>query len=358
MHARLLRLVPAVGLALATVTTVHLPTAADAAPRVSVTNSAGKAVADPTYATTLSLSGNGFQSIRGGHGGIYVFFGTVSGSWRPSQGGKVGTNYRYVPDSESQDNQGFQKFVAFPGSDTASAANGGTIAASGSWRTSITVPGATFKSVDRQGKVVSVDCRKVTCGIITIGAHGVVNARNESFTPVSFASLQQSQRQQPSATGTAAPDAAKPSATPDTPRTVTGPPKADVDRTTAVLGRVLSFRGSSFTPGEQVSATLDDGRAAVGPLSAGQSGEVAGVLRLPRDLGVGTHELRLTSAATGREATVSFAVRDETTPAAAEDTIPWLAIAFVALGAVALVGSIIFAALRLRRPRQEPADVA
>ena len=84
-----------------------------------VANPDGQAKIDPTYATTLTVSGSGFQSVKGGHGGIYVFFGTVKPGWQPSKGGATGEDYFYVPDSEAKDNQGFQRYVAFPGSDTA-----------------------------------------------------------------------------------------------------------------------------------------------------------------------------------------------------------------------------------------------
>ena len=137
------------------------------------------------------MSGNGFQSIKGGHGGIYVFFGTVSSGWQPSKGGATGKDYFYVPDSEAKNNQGFQRYVAFPGSDTASSANGGTMSASGSWSTQLVVPGAEFKAYDRAGNIRTIDCRKVTCGVITVGAHGVVNANNETFTPVSVGTVAQ-----------------------------------------------------------------------------------------------------------------------------------------------------------------------
>ncbi len=180
------RLIPLAAVAAA----VLLPAApASAEARVSIANPSGQARIDPTYATTLRVSGSGFQSIRGGRGGIYVFFGTVRPGWRPSTGGSTGADYLYVPDSENRDNQGFQRFVAFPGSDTANSANGGTISASGTWSTQLVVPGATFQTYDRDGDVLTVDCRKVTCGIITVGAHGVVNARNETFTPVTVGSL-------------------------------------------------------------------------------------------------------------------------------------------------------------------------
>lgn len=135
----------------------------------------------------LSLSGSGFQSVQGGFGGVYVLFGWVDegSGWRPSNGGKTGQDYRYVYDDESNPT-GYQLFVTFPGSSTASAANGGEIAADGTWSGTIRVPGARFTTYDRAQNETTVDCTEVQCGIITIGAHGVVNAVNETFTPVDF----------------------------------------------------------------------------------------------------------------------------------------------------------------------------
>lgn len=102
-------------------------------------------------------------------------------SWRPSAGGVVGANYGYVPDSEAKDNAGFQRFVAFPGSDTASAAHA-VMGADGSWAVDMVIPGARFQAKDRSGNTTEVDCLQRSCGIITIGAHGVKNANNETFT--------------------------------------------------------------------------------------------------------------------------------------------------------------------------------
>lgn len=170
----------AVGL---TATILH-PTPAEAAPKVSVS---GTPKADGE--STLELSGSGFQSVEGGFGGIYVLFGWVddaSGGWRPSKGGATGTNYRYVYDDETNPT-GYQVFVTFPGSSTAYAANGGEIAADGTWNATIRVPGETFTTYDRSQNETQVDCSEVQCGIITVGAHGVDNANNESFTPVDFA---------------------------------------------------------------------------------------------------------------------------------------------------------------------------
>ncbi|RZQ59905.1 hypothetical protein [Amycolatopsis suaedae] len=185
------------------------------------------ATADPEYATVLTLRGSGFQSISKAYGGVYVFFGWVAdGAWRPSQGGSAGATYRYVQDSEAKDNNGFQRFVAFPGSDTESAANGGVVAADGTWSTQLVVPGARFRTADRDGNVVDVDCTKVRCGVITIGAHGVVNTTNETFTPVSFAVPRQAAPAAPPTSATPSSSTAAPttSATPLPPPPPPPPP--------------------------------------------------------------------------------------------------------------------------------------
>lgn len=155
---------------------------ATAAARVTVS----PATADPDYASELRLHGAGFQSVKNGFGGVYVLFGTVSGTWRPSRGGTSGEDYVYVQDSETKDNHGYQRFVAFPGDPTAYAANGGTVKADGTWDATLVVPGAVFPAKGRDGTIRQVDCRKVQCGVITIGAHGVANPDNETFTPVRF----------------------------------------------------------------------------------------------------------------------------------------------------------------------------
>jgi hypothetical protein len=163
---------------------------AAAAPQVVVAGEGGQAVAAPDAPTSVQVSGTGFQSVPGGFGGVYVLFGWVdpaSGDgWRPSAGGVTGTQYRYAVDVQGQENAGYQRFVAFPGSTTAADANGGVVAEDGSWSTDLTIPGATLTALDADGGTVEVDCRAVTCGVITIGAHGVANANNESFTPVAF----------------------------------------------------------------------------------------------------------------------------------------------------------------------------
>jgi len=160
---------------------------AHAAGTVDATGSDGNHLtASPDSETILTVTGTGFQSIQAGFGGIYVMFGTVSGdTWQPSNGGTSGVDYRYVND-DPDDPAGFQQFIAFPGGSTEAEASGGTISAEGAWETTIEIPGAYVEVTDSSGTVSQLDCRVHQCGIITIGAHGVVNANNESFTPITF----------------------------------------------------------------------------------------------------------------------------------------------------------------------------
>ncbi|KQW45203.1 hypothetical protein ASC77_20745 [Nocardioides sp. Root1257] len=336
---------------------VPAPAFADA--RVSVTPGS----VDPTYATTVQVSGSGFQSIKGGHGGVYVFFGTVDPGWQPSKGGVTGQDYYYVPDSESKDNQGFQRFVAFPGSDTASSANGGSMSASGAWSTQIVVPGATFQTYDRAGAVHTVDCRKVTCGVITVGAHGITNAHNETFTPVTIGSSTSGATSSPSATPTGGSTAA---ADPTAPATAepgagatakpAGPATLEVDRGSAVAGNVLAFHATGLPSGTQVSAVFDDGAAGAGPFVAGTDGSLAGVITLPAGTGPGTHELRLYGV--DAPPSVSFAVQPaetttegvETQAADEDDTrAAWL---FAGAAALVLLVASVRLGLGLRRRRR------
>jgi len=349
---------PALATGLAAVLATGLPTApADAAARVTLANPDGDAVVDPTYATTLTVSGRGFQSIQNGHGGIYVLFGVVKGTWQPSKGGTSGSDYLTVPDSQSVENAGYARFVAFPGSDTADSANGGSIAADGTWRTTINVPGGVFTTYATTSagdqKPVRVDCRVSTCGVITVGAHGVANARNETFTPVRVAALATTSRStsttttrtsgaRPTTTTPQAAGTAKPAVAP----AAVGPATLEVDRASAQPGRVLAFSAEGLTAGSQVSAVFENGRAAVGPLTVGATGQVAGVLRLPTDLVTGTYELRVVGGT--EPVSVRFGV---VAPRVPEEASGWWPEAFAITGAVTLAGALLFAALRRKRVR-------
>lgn len=293
---------------------------AQAAGSVSVSGVGGRAEAATDAATTVRLSGSGFQSVHGGFGGIYVMFGWVDdvagGSWKPSQGGASGSDYRYVPDERTSDNQGYERFVAFPASDTESSANGGVIAADGSWSTDLVIPGPVFTTGG-----VKVDCTQVQCGIITIGAHGVTNVTNETFTPVTFATT--------ATTGSGTTDSGAQAGTESAGAVAEDPDAATaatqatlgIDQKTAVAGRALVFAGQGFQPGEQLTLTLDDGVLSLGPLTAGVNGELAGTLQLPSDTRVGTHLLRANAAGSGQVIEVEFTVTADSAAVTAADLI-------------------------------------
>lgn len=171
-------------------TSLALAGPAAAESQVSITDDAGASVTEVVAGSVVHVAGTGFQSVPGGAGGIYLTFGWVDdaagGTWRPTAGGATGADYLYAPDVEGAENKGFQRYVAFPGSGTAAAANGGVIAEDGTWATDLTIPAEQFEALDRAGNPAPVDCAQVQCGFITVGAHGVKNANNETFTPVTF----------------------------------------------------------------------------------------------------------------------------------------------------------------------------
>ena len=123
-----------------------------------------------------------------------------------------------------------------------------------------------------------------------------------------------------------------------------------------MAGHVLSFSATGLRPGEQVTATLDDGVAAVGPLTAGADGQLAGALALPADVGVGTHELRLS----GGTATPSVSFPVAAPPPSAASTVDtsggvpsWLPMAAAGLALLLLVGAVVFAVRRLVTSRRK-----
>lgn len=359
-------------------------TPAEAAPRISVVSSLGHAKASASGPTSVTVSGTGLQSIPKAFGGIYVTFGYVknTGGWRPSQGGKAGRDFFYIADAQSKNNQGYQRFVAFPGSSTADSANGGTISASGSFKLKMVIPGPTFSAESTTGSKTNVDCRQVQCGIITFGAHGVANGNNESFTPLSFGAAKtaagntrseangtnaaQTQTAQQTTAGSSgattqqvpqdqgnvvgnelgnterAPETGEPQAIDTIPQAVTsGKPLLGIEQKTVVAGRTLGFTGRGFAPGEQVVGTLAAGITAAGPITAGTFGEVAGVVQIPSDMAPGTHKLKLAGAGSGASVESEFSVMANPAalvPAANEnsDGVWW------ALVAVIVAGSILF----------------
>ncbi|PXY21809.1 hypothetical protein BAY59_30750 [Prauserella coralliicola] len=318
--------------------------------------SVSPSTADPDYATIVQLRGTGFQSVHGGHGGVYVLFGWVSnpaGGWQPSQGGAAGSTYRYVQDTESRDNNGFQRYLAFPGSDTGSSANG-VVNPDGTWQAQLVIPGARFQAVDRSGNTTQVDCTRVQCGVITIGAHGVVNPANETFTPVRFAVP----RQEPAA---APPSRQAPPAT----TTTTAPaptPSVETATTQVRAGDRIEVTGTGFTPGENVGVTLHSDPVTLPPARAGDDGRFTYTATIPEHVTEGTHRLVFTGERSTVETSVELSVRAaaRTSPSSPPAEPPAqaqvqgekgsaLLVALLVGGAVLLVVAVVAVVLRLRR---------
>lgn len=327
--------------------TVLLAPPASAQANVTIANDQGTAQADLNHGTTLNLTGSGFQSIQGGFGGIYVLFGV-----------REGDGWLYIPDSESKDNNGFMRFISFPGSETEGAAHA-TMGADGSWSYPLNVPGPTFEVTNRSGKVVTVDCRKQTCGVITIGAHGVKNPANETFTPVEFTDLYGGQappEEQGGGDGGGGGGGDADSGKADDGKKKDEGKKGkakglSLDLETAIVGRAMSFTADSFSPGEQVVATLDNGVSAAGPFTAGADGKMAGLIDLPSHLTPGTHELKVTGASSDRELKANFPIREDPELAAASNGRwpDWTPYAFVGVGGLLLLVAAGFTVWRIRR---------
>lgn len=139
-------------------------------------------VADAEAVVTLNGEKYGTSTPDGqvNGNGAYIFFGFVIPtvetnplSWAPTFGGKTGVNYIYenVGGVKSK----YMGFIDYSEMDTA-----------GNWQLDFTIPGATVHVQDGDN-VVEYSCFEVQCGIMTIGAHGIKNAKVENFTPVNFA---------------------------------------------------------------------------------------------------------------------------------------------------------------------------
>ncbi|GLW89512.1 hypothetical protein [Actinokineospora globicatena] len=331
--------------AAALVVATLLPGTATAAARVSLSVS----TADSDYATAVEVRGTGFQSVPKAHGGIYVLFGWVDGgAWQPSKGGAAGSTYRYVQDSEAKDNNGYQRFVSFPGSDTASSANGGVVTADGTWSARMVIPGARFRAVDRTGSTTEVDCTKVTCGIITIGAHGVVNPTNETFTPVRFAAPTGGQTQ-PAPTAVPSTNAVPGTAAPLPARAATVSTAAGV----VAAGGTVAVTGSGFAADEQVTVVLRSDPLFLAPAKADAAGALSYSAAIPGDVPAGAHTLEFTGAKSGAVGSVPLTVSPAAPPSAApavqpassESSLGWWP---VAAGAV-LVVIVVIVLLRKRK---------
>lgn len=366
---------------LAAVATVLLATAglvaaaepAEAAPRVSISVKDRPelgAVADDTYLTELVLRGQGFQSIQNGFGGIYVLFGWAGSGWQPSRGGQTGSDYRYVYDDETNP-VGYQLFVSFPGSSTAYAANGGLVGADGTWSATIKIPGPRFQAYDRSGQITSVDCLQTQCGIITVGAHGVVNASNESFTPLSFQSIYSSgEGRQVVSQGSAEPVALAPSVVggrPATiPATLSGEQLDGLDRgeVTAELGATrLTVTVPDADPDEWLGVSLYSEPLFAGWFKPSSEGKLD--IDLPGNLAEGSHRVVVVTDDDDHLGWAPFdyapvvEAPDSADPAApaapgaqpVDDLTP-LIVVTAAIGVIAVLAVVVFLVLLLRGRRR------
>jgi hypothetical protein len=207
-------------------------------------------------------------------GGIYVFFGWVDQSkkWGPSArnvnntDGNFGTTYLYPGEGGSgatREGQSGTSFVAFTASGESGTATEYHMDSNGNWTAPVEVPGAVFTTEIPGGGTKTTDCRKVTCGIFTIGAHGKSSATNEKFTPLKFVGAATTPTTAPTPSTTAAP---RPTST-SSPRATTSGSDANGAPTR------LPQTGIEDAPPVTVApAPLDGSTVAVGLRSSDESG--------------------------------------------------------------------------------------
>ncbi|MCD7100994.1 EGFR-like transmembrane domain-containing protein [Pseudoclavibacter sp. 13-3] len=338
-------------------------------------------VADNQYLTTLDVSGSGFVSKKNGFGGVYVLFGWAGQNWKPSTGGVDGIDRKYVYDDESNPT-GYMLFVSFPGSETQYAANGGLLNADGTWHAKLMVPGPTFQYSDRDGNKGSVNCLETQCGIMTVGAHGVKEPANESFTPISFQHISDSGRKvdvqagttgQTSAqgktleqqatggsAGVTAPDAAdaRPATVPTSPdpAALTDDNRGDLQVT--VRDTQLKVTDAAADPASWTGFFVMSDPRFTGWSKPNSVGEFD--VRLPDDVADGEHRLVAVNAQGDVTGWTTFDTSGQTGAVSTTDEQPApntpLIIAAVVVGVIALLVIALLIFVLLRRRRRQPAQ--
>jgi hypothetical protein len=161
--------------------------------------SVSRTTVDANAPTAVSVSGRTYERPKvaegnSAFGGVYVFFGWVKGgAWGPSSGGSFGSTYAYPGqqgDAGSRDDgNGSIRLVSFTEEGSSGGSTPHHMDANGNWNAPLTVDleDGTFVYLDTAGDAQSVDCRAVTCGVFTIGAHGKTSGPNEKFTPIKIA---------------------------------------------------------------------------------------------------------------------------------------------------------------------------
>jgi hypothetical protein len=133
-------------------------------------------------------------------GGVYLQFGWVrpTGGWGPSYrnanntDGQFGVTYHYPGEqgdgATRDDGTGTAKFIAFTPGGIDATATDIHMDPAGNWSTTLNIAAAIYTWIDpATGSPQTVDCRRVTCGVYTIGAHGKASRTNEQFVPLTFA---------------------------------------------------------------------------------------------------------------------------------------------------------------------------
>ena len=134
----------------------------------------------------VKLTGKNFPTTNKAgteFGGLYVLFGWVDdGKWRPSEGGRSGSEFTYVEDITVDGNPAgvYQSMVNYPGNTTGPEQP--FMDKNGNFTMDFTIRQSQFTSVHDR----TIDCYQMQCGIITIGAHGQQSPGGEVFTPVYF----------------------------------------------------------------------------------------------------------------------------------------------------------------------------
>ena len=113
-------------------------------------------------------------------------------------------------------------------------------------------------------------------------------------------------------------------------------------------GSVLTIRGSGFSPGEQVTVSLDGSAASLATVTADDQGQVEAVVQIPQDVLLGPAVVRLVGSDSTAVTEVSLEVAARDTASTGGPPLPMLAAGLALLGVA--VG---LATVAARRPRAD-----